>query len=98
MTKDLKDQVKSWKKAHPAPPPSTKAAAAKAKPAPPPPPKKSDEELFLDAVAGVSRDAVLEKYDESPPPPAPKKSTAEAKADDEALFEQFVGRVDGKKR
>lgn len=60
-------------------------------------PPKSDEELFLDAVRGVTKDVVLEKYSHAPPPQPPPKAPEERRRDDEALFEAFVGPVDRKR-
>jgi hypothetical protein len=93
--KSFKDQLKDAKKKLPV------AEKPEKKPLPktiPREPEKSDEELFRDAVAGVSRDAVLAKYDANPPPPEKPKSASEAKADDDALFAKFVGDVDKKSR
>ncbi len=92
MAKDLKDQLRDWKRAHPAAPaPQARsrggghAAAPRARA---PAKKKSDEELFREAVAGVEQDAIERKYDETP---------AAARVDDkkaeEELFESFVGTV-----
>lgn len=88
--KTFKDQLKDAKK---------KLPVEKAEPKKPLPktiarePAKSDEELFREAVAGVSRDSLLAKYDAAPPPPEQPKSADEKKVDDAALFEKFVGTV-----
>ena len=93
--KELKDQLKDWKKTHPSaeaskPSPSKAKAAPKAAP----PPSKSDDELFREAVAGVDRDVALKKFDATPPPAA----TPPTKEEEEALFEKFVGGVELKRR
>ncbi|HEY4220312.1 MAG TPA: hypothetical protein VGO62_03200 [Myxococcota bacterium] len=96
-TTSLKDKLKGVKPATPTPTtkPATKPARAgvlrqdeRAAP------KKSDEELFAEAVAGVNQAALAQKFDQTPSKvSAPKKSAADKKADDEALFESFVGTV-----
>lgn len=88
--KDLKDQLKDWKKAHP--PADPKPPTSKGKTiARPPAPAKTDDELFREAVAGVERDAALKKFDATPPPPTAQKPTVE---EDAALFERLVGDVE----
>jgi hypothetical protein len=94
MTKrSFQEQLKDLKKALP----SEAKTAPKKAPLPkvlPPRAPKSDEELFLDAVEGVDRDAVLKKYDETPPPAPPPKPATQVKREEEDLFKSFVGALD----
>lgn len=61
-------------------------------------PPRTDQELFFEAVRGVSRDVILEKYSTRPAEPAPPKAPAEQRREEEALFESFVGPLDKKLR
>jgi hypothetical protein len=96
--KELKDQVKDWKKTHPSkePPPSKKPLPKTLKSSEKAPPKKTDEELFAEAVAGVDQRAVEKKYDDTPLPPPPREDKKTRVDREQKLFEDFVGPVNKK--
>jgi hypothetical protein len=96
LQKDLKAQLKDWKTTHPQ---KAVPVAAKRKsiepPASPPQPKLSDAELFAKAVAGVERDAALQKFGAAPVAAA-KNLPPKIEESDAEMFSRFAAGVERK--